>query len=67
MTANIFSSTVHESRASLDGKSSGKLAYKLAAISCSLHMTQSLLISSFSRMFWIDSMGVTLVAVVGRA
>ena len=45
----------------------GKLAYWLAAISCSLHMTQSFLVSNFPECSGSTVGGVTLVAVVGRA
>ena len=44
----------------------GKLAYLLVAISCSLHMTQSLLLY-LSRCSGLTVWGLTLVAVVGRA
>ena len=52
---------------SLAGKSSGKFAYLLAAISCSLHMTQPFLVSSFPECSGLTVGGVNFVAVVSRA
>ena len=45
----------------------GKLAYQLAAISCSLHMKQSFIVSSFPECSGSRVGGVTLVAVVDRS